>query len=97
MDKKFEKIEIELDQNKIDEILEKGVQCCAEAEIGEVIDCLLVMFQHIQNTDLVQGFKRQLGPEHDRSVDKFLIMLLISEVATITGNFGEREEKGAEA
>ena len=91
--RKVKQVELEIDGSTVDQILEEGITCCAEAEIGQVVDCLFAMFEHIQGTNLVKSFKERLGPEHDRDVDKFLMLLLVSEVATITNNFKEKEKE----
>ena len=86
-------IEMELNNDDIDRVFGEGVSCCAVVEVGEVVDCLLTMFEHIQETNMVQGFKKAIGPENNENVDKFLMLLLVSEVATLTGNFKKREEQ----
>lgn len=93
MNDKVKRIELEISDGVIDEVFEKGIQCCAEIEVGEAVECLMVMFRHIQESELVRGFKGELGPEHEAAVDKFLGLLLVSEIATIMGNFGDRENK----
>lgn len=91
--RKVKSIETEIDVDDIDRIFGDGISCCATAEIGEVVDCLMAMFENMQKTNLVEGFKDAIGHEHDKDVDKFLMLLLVSEVATITSNFKEREEQ----
>ena len=86
-------IQMDTDDNIIDKVLTDGITCEAPIEVGEAVDCLLVLFQNIQGTDLVRDFKKVLGPEHDRDVDKFLMLLLVSEVATLVGNFNRRERE----
>lgn len=88
-------IQIETDDNVIDKVLADGVTCEALIEVGEAVDCLLVLFQNIQGTELVRDFKKALGPEHDQDVDKFLMLLLVSEVATLVGNFKRRVQEPA--
>lgn len=84
---------METDDNMIDKVFTDGITCGALVEVGEAVDCLMVMFKHIQETELVRDFKKILGPEHNQDVDKFLMLLLVSEVATLTGNFKRRESK----
>lgn len=91
--KEVKSIEMEVDGDDIDRVFGEGVSCCATVEVGEVVECLLTMFEHIQNTNMVQGFKKAIGYEHSDNVDKFLMLLLVSEVATLTGNFKKREEQ----
>lgn len=93
--RKVKMVQMDTNDTLIDRVLTEGITCEAEIEVGEAVDCLLVMFQHIQETELVHDFKQVLGPEHDRDVDKFLMLLLVSEVATLTGNFGKRKGKDA--
>jgi len=91
--KEVKSIEMEVDGDDIDKVFSEGVSCCAVVEVGEVVDCLLTMFEHIQGTNMVQGFKQAIGLENSDNVDKFLMLLLVSEVATLTGNFKKREEQ----
>ena len=86
-------IQIETDDNMIDKVLTDGITCEALVEVGEAVDCLLALFQNIQGTELIRDFKKVLGPEHNQDVDKFLMLLLGSEVATLVGNFKRREQE----
>ena len=91
--RKVTQVELEINSDSVDKILEEGITCCAEVEVGQVVDCLFALFEHIRETHLVQSFKERLGPEHDRDLDKFLMLLLVSEVATITNNFKDKEKE----
>lgn len=91
MARQTKKIEIGLNEVDIDRILGEGIQCGAQVEIGECVDCLLAMFDGIQDSQLVKGFKQIIGPDKEKYVDEFLMLLLVSEVATITNNFKDRD------
>lgn len=93
MSKEIKRIEKGISQEDIDRILEEGVQCGALVEIGECVDCLLGMFDGIQSSQLVREFKLLLGPQNDNYVDQFMMLLLVSEVATLTANFRNREKE----
>lgn len=86
-----------IDDDIIDKILTEGIQCCANVEVGEVVSCLMTMFQHIQNTKMVKDAKQNLNKEQCKAIDQLLISVFVSEVATLTANFKRREEKGADA
>ena len=94
--KTFKK-DMEINDEEVDRILEEGINCCAEVEVGEIVHCLMTMFEHIHEAQMVKIVKEKLGPEHNEVVDKLLICVFMSEIATITANFKNREEKGAEA
>ena len=87
----------EMDTNDalIDRVLAEGITCEAPIEVGEAVDCLMVVFKHIQEAEFLKEFKKVLGPEHNHDVDKFLMLLLVSEVATLVGNFKRREREPA--
>lgn len=91
MARQTKKIEIGLNEVDIDRILGEGIQCGALVEIGECVDCLLAMFDGIQDSQLVRDFKLLLGPENGQHVDKFMMLLLVSEIATLTANFRNRD------
>ena len=91
MARQTKKIEMGLSEVDIDRILEEGVQCGAQVEIGECVDCLLAMFDGIQSSQLVRDFKLLLGPQNDHYVDQFMMLLLVSEIATLTANFRSRD------
>lgn len=97
MSRRVELVAIELNEDNIQDVFNKGVQCTAEIEVGEAVECLLAMYEHIQESDLMQGFKNSIGHEHDEDVDKFVMLLAVSQVATIVNNFKKREKKAAEA
>ena len=88
---------LEITDEVIDQVLNEGIQCCAEVEVGEIVDCLITMFKHIQDSDMVQHIKQICGPDKNNDIDQFIICMFVSEVATITANFKNREENGAEA
>lgn len=95
MERKFEKIEKGLNEIDVDKVFFEGITCCAEVEVGECVDCLLSMFEGMKDAQLVTNFKKVLGPDKEKYVDEFLALLLLSEVATITNNFKDREAKGS--
>lgn len=85
--------EIRADESSVDEILKEGIECCAEAEIGEVVDCLMSMFRNVNKSQMVKIVKEKVGPEHEEVIDNLLICFFVSEVATLTANFKGREQK----
>lgn len=85
--------EVEINDSDIEKVFREGVECCAEIEVGEACDCLLAMFSQIRDSELVQGFLDRIGQEHKEKLDKFLMLLLVSEIATLTSNFKKRERK----
>lgn len=90
--------ELKLEDNEtVDRILNEGIQCCAQIEVGEAVDCLMTMFQHIQETEMVKHIKQIIEPDKHKDIDQLLICFFVSEVATLTANFRKREEKGADA
>lgn len=89
--------EIRADERSVDDILREGIECCAEAEIGEVVHCLMDMFKNVKHSSMVKIVKQAVGPEHEEAIDNLLICFFVSEVATLTANFKNREEAGAEA
>lgn len=99
MARQTKKIEVGLSEVDVDRIFNEGIQCGAQVEVGECVDCLLAMFDGIQNSQLVKGFKQVIGPEKEKYVDEFLMLLLVSEVATLTQNFKDRDSdyKGKDA
>lgn len=97
MSKKVEMVAMELTEEGIQEVFDKGVQCAAEIEVGEAVECLLAMYEHIQDSDLMKGFKNSIGHEHDEDVDKFVMLLAVSQVATMVNNFKRREKEAAKA
>ena len=86
-----------MNDEEVDKILKEAIECSAEVEVGEIANCLMNMFQHIQDLICVQELKKAVGPYFEKDVDNFLITLFISQMATITINFKDRERKGAEA
>ena len=86
-------MEISAEERTVDEILEEGIKCCAEAEIGEVVDCLMNMFKNIKHSSMVKIVKDVVGPEHSEVIDNLLICFFVSEVATLTANFKGREKE----
>ena len=89
--------QIEISDDFIDKVLDEGIKCCAEVEVGEVVSCLMTMFQNIQNTNMIQHIKQVCGPDKENDIDQLLICIFVSEIATITANFKKREKKGGEA
>lgn len=89
--------DVELNDEIVDKILTEGIQCCANVEVGEVVDCLMTMFKHIQDTDMIKHIKQVIDSKHHDDIDQLLICIFVSEVATLTANFKKREEKGADA
>ena len=85
------------DEEAVDRILSEGIQCCAEIEVGEAVDCLMTMFRHIQDTEMVKRIKQIIEPDKHKDIDQLLICFFVSEVATLTANFKNRERKGGEA
>lgn len=89
--------QVEISDDYIEKVLDEGIECCAEVEVGEVVSCLMTMFQNIQNTNMIQHIKQVCGPDKEDDIDQLLICIFVSEIATITANFKKREKKGGEA
>ena len=93
----MKKYEVELTDDIVDKILSDGIQCCAQVEVGEIVDCLMTLFRGIQDSAMMQNIKRKLNKEYHEDIDKLMICFFVSEIATITKNFKDREEEGVEA
>ena len=89
--------QIEISDDFIEKVLDEGIECCAEVEVGEVVSCLMTMFQNIQNTEMIQHIKQVVGKDKEPDIDQLLICIFVSEIATITANFKKREKRGGEA
>lgn len=74
-----------ISEQEIDEVFERGILCEAQITVGEAVDCLLEFAKHISQTDMIKNF------EKDQDIHKFLMCLIVSEVATLTENFMERD------
>lgn len=79
------------DKRNIDEILEEGLNCQAEALVCEVVDVIATMAEHVKKSGTYQKLIEELGPECEQAVVDFVISFVCSEIATLTAQFKGRE------
>lgn len=85
------KMKIVEENRDIDTILEEGLDCEAEVYVYEVVGIIMQMVKNIKKTKSYQQLLEFCGPECETAIQDFVISLICSQIATITGNFKDRD------
>lgn len=85
------------DKRTPEEILEDGLNCQAEVTVGEVVDIIATMAEHVKKSAAYQKLIEEIGPECEAEVENFVISFVCSEISTLTGQFRMREQPKIEA
>lgn len=85
------------DQRSPEEILEEGLSSNAEATIGEVVDVIATLTEHVKGSGTYQKLIKELGPECEEAVEEFIISFACSVIATLTAQFKLRERPKCDA
>lgn len=85
------KMKIIKDERKIEEILEEGLNCEYECTVGEVVDIIATMAEHIKKSGAYQKLVCTCGESYEEAIQDFIISFVCSEIATITGEFIKRD------
>ena len=85
------------DKRSPEEILEEGLNCEAECTVGEVVDLIATMAEHVKESGAYQNLVKECGGACEDAIQDFIISFVCSEIATLTGEFKKRELPSGEA
>lgn len=79
------------DERDVEEILQEGLLCEAECTVGEVVDIIATMAEHVKKSGTYQKLVSVCGETCEGAIQDFVISFVCSQIATITGEFKRRE------
>lgn len=83
-------MKLEMNEEEIQKVLEEAKECHIEAEVCDVVDCIVYMANHINTAEFYHEFLQYMGPETKEETDHFLDCFIMSLIMTLLRNFQKR-------